>query len=338
MKTSQLQIRVTPEEKQALKRLAEAAGESLSTYVLSRALPTVNRELAAAVGELAQAGGHLAASGSLRALLRDLSGDELLSPAARPDLDGLPPLARNVVAGLVEEAAHDKGVEPPEWAETVAPLDRPHFRWALESLQPHQLRVTPAPFKRRNLFFDPTSRVVESDRHDPPQNARGSWGGLERLNTLRRELQALELNVEFYLVHGAFFAQAFQARPHTAHISALFKPSEGIQEAAARVATREGWPYDWLSSAVKTHLTGGRGRYVELPGMRALAPPLGYVLAIKVAALRLGPDPRVLDDVRYLLRAGDITSADVAYETVRRYFGERQLPSDAHSVLEELIG
>ena len=44
-KTSQLQIRISPSQKEMLKRMADQAGLSLSAYVLSRALPSVRREL-----------------------------------------------------------------------------------------------------------------------------------------------------------------------------------------------------------------------------------------------------------------------------------------------------
>ena len=45
-KTSQLQIRVTPEQKEALKRLAADAGISVSKYVLACALPSGQLEFA----------------------------------------------------------------------------------------------------------------------------------------------------------------------------------------------------------------------------------------------------------------------------------------------------
>ncbi len=38
-RSSQLQIRITPEQKEALKRLSRLTGQDMSTYVLSRALP-----------------------------------------------------------------------------------------------------------------------------------------------------------------------------------------------------------------------------------------------------------------------------------------------------------
>ena len=38
-KTAQLQIRVTPEEKRTIQRLAKQAGQDISSWVLSRVLP-----------------------------------------------------------------------------------------------------------------------------------------------------------------------------------------------------------------------------------------------------------------------------------------------------------
>lgn len=337
-RTSQLQIRVTPDEKKTLKRLARAAGSSVSAYVLAQALPSGTREMAAAMDELASAGGEISAAGPLWTLLRSLTADEVASTAAQPRLSELSPRTRNLVAALVEEAASEKGVDAPEWVRQVQPLERPHFGWALESLKPHQLRVTPAPFKSRNLFFDPATRPGgEQAPAARPAVAGEAREAVERLLVLRRELKPLELDVEFYIVAGALMYQAFHADPPTARVATLLKPSAPVREAVARVGAREGWPNGWLSGILKRYLTGHVGRYVELPGVRALVPPIEYVLSVRVAALRTGRDPRVLDDVRYLLRAANIDSADAAYTRVTRYFAARQLAAGTKDILGELV-
>jgi hypothetical protein len=338
-RTSQLQIRVTPGEKETLKRLARAEGRSVSAYVLSQALPSASRDMAAAVEELATAGGGLRAAGPLWTLLRSLTGDEIASAAAQPRLSALSPRDRNLVAALVEEAACEKGVDPPDWVRTVPPLDRPHFGWALESLKPHQLRVTPAPFKARNLFFDPATRPGgDQARLTRPVVADEAREGVQRLLALRRELEPLEVEVEFYIVAGTLMYQAFRAQPRTAHVSALLEPSGAVREVAGRLAAREGWAHDWLTGPLKRYLTGHAGRYVELPGVRALVPPIEYVLSVRVAALRMGRDPRVLDDVRYLLRAANVDGTEVAHALVTRYFSVRQLSPETKEILQELVG
>ena len=156
VRTAQLQIRVTPEEKVALKRLARAAGQGVSRYVLSQVLPSTQLEFDRLVRSLELEGADSAATLSdLRGLFLDLSPREFSQTVSDPELGMIPPILLNYVAAMVEQAAHTKGVDPPAWVHEVAVLERPHFVWGLRSLRPHQIRVTPVPFKRRNLFMDP---------------------------------------------------------------------------------------------------------------------------------------------------------------------------------------
>jgi len=55
---------------------------------------------------------------------------------------------------MVEQATCRKGVRPPSWVNDVPPLESPLFASDLESLRAHLLRVSPIPFRRRNLFVD----------------------------------------------------------------------------------------------------------------------------------------------------------------------------------------
>jgi hypothetical protein len=67
-----------------------------------------------------------------------------------------------------------------------------------------------------------------------------------------------------------------------------------------------------------------------------IAPP-EYLLAMKCAAMRLGEEFHDLDDVRFLLRYLNLTTADEALEIVRRYFDEDQLLPKTALALEELL-
>lgn len=161
-KTSQLQIRVSPEQKAALKRLADDAGVSVSQYVLSVALPSSQARFAMLAAELRDGRRRRRALAELRAFLSDLAPSELATATAALDPEPLAPVPRNYVAACVEEQAHLKQVAPPAWAGAVAPLGRPHFEWGPHSLRPHLMRLTPAAYKRRNLFVD--AHGVESAR------------------------------------------------------------------------------------------------------------------------------------------------------------------------------
>ena len=154
MKTAQLQIRVAPEQKVALRRLARAAGMDLSAYVLARALPAAAERFAAALDALRGEHDPGYALAELNDLLTGFGAGEFVEATRRADLAGLAPFARNYVAALVEQAAHRKGAPAPDWMAAVEPLDRPWFAADLPALRPHLLGAAPVPYKRRNLFVD----------------------------------------------------------------------------------------------------------------------------------------------------------------------------------------
>lgn len=154
-KSEQLQIRVTPREKARLKRLAAAAGLDVSSYVLSRALPSAQRRLEEVLDQLAvDADEPRYALAALNDLLSGLGRDELRGAVLYADVTRLSPWGANYVAAMVEEACHRSNVQPPEWTGRVAPLDSPWFAAPLRSLRLHLLRASPVSFRRRNLFVD----------------------------------------------------------------------------------------------------------------------------------------------------------------------------------------
>jgi hypothetical protein len=158
-KTSHLQIRVTPAQKAALRRLAREAGQDLSSYVLTRALPPSHRRFEALVRSLgaADAAERPYVLAEMNDFLSGLSGPELERAVASPDptaLGATSDYERNYVAAMVELACARKEIDPPSWTADVPPLDRPRFGTALSSLRSYLLRVSPVPFKRRNIFVD----------------------------------------------------------------------------------------------------------------------------------------------------------------------------------------
>jgi hypothetical protein len=159
------------------------------------------------------------------------------------------------------------------------------------------------------------------------------------LELLGEELATADVEGELYLVGGAVMCLAFDARPATRDVDALFRPTREIREAAARVADRAGVPRDWLNDAVKGFL-GERGdfdRFLELPNLRVFIARPEYLLAMKCASMRLAEEFRDVDDVRYLLRYLNITSVDQALELVTRYIDEDRLMPKTRLALEELL-
>lgn len=162
---------------------------------------------------------------------------------------------------------------------------------------------------------------------------------LRLLELLDAELATHDIEGEIYLVGGAVMCVAFDAREATRDVDALFTPTRLIREAAARVAARAGVPDTWLNDAVKDYLSprGEFDRFLELAHLKVFVPHPRYLLAMKCAAMRLGEEFHDLDDVRYLLRFLNLSTAEEALAIVTHYFDEAQLLPKTRLVLEELL-
>lgn len=153
-RSTHLQIRLTPEQKETLRRQSRQAGQDMSAYVLSRVLPESRSSFVRLLDELRDGESARFALAALNDLLSGLGPDELRRAVEHADLEGLSPYLANYVAAMVELASHRSDVPPPAWVRKVEPLETPRFATPLASLRPHLLRTAPVPFKRRNLFVD----------------------------------------------------------------------------------------------------------------------------------------------------------------------------------------
>ena len=153
-RTEQLQIRVTREEKAVIRRLARRAGQGVSAYVLSRALPENPLRFAELLRTLQDEGERRFALAELNDLLAGLTRSEFRESVAEAPDETLSTYLRNYVAAMVEQAAQQKGIWPPAWVGGIERLPEPHFVTPLASLRPHLLRASPVPFRKRNIFVD----------------------------------------------------------------------------------------------------------------------------------------------------------------------------------------
>jgi len=155
-KSQQLQIRVSPSQKAALKRLARVTGLDVSTYVLTRTLPPAAIRLKELLGLLANETTDRFALAELNDLLAGLSPAAFGEAVEGLDVRRLSPFLQNYVSAMVEHAAHQKSVVAPRWVRDVEPQDTPYFAVPFPNLRAHLLRAAPVAFKRRNLFIDAT--------------------------------------------------------------------------------------------------------------------------------------------------------------------------------------
>lgn len=159
------------------------------------------------------------------------------------------------------------------------------------------------------------------------------------IELLNDELATQATEGEIYLVGGAVMCLAFEARDATRDVDAGVRPTRAVREAAARIAARMQLSQSWLNDAVKGFL-GTRSEfdaYLELSHLRVFVARPAYLLAMKCAAMRLGEEFHDVDDVRYLLRYLNITTAADAMRVVTSYFDASQLPPKTRLALEELL-
>jgi hypothetical protein len=169
-----------------------------------------------------------------------------------------------------------------------------------------------------------------------PLTARDIGRLFELLND---ELAAVDTHAELYLVGGAVMCVSLGARAATRDVDAYFKPSIIVREAAGRVALRVGLPPTWLNDAVKGWL-GNRGTFAPWwsgTHVEVFVAQPAYLLAMKCMAARIGADSRDLDDIRFLLRHQNVTTAAEALNIVTRYFDASEIPLKSRLILEELL-
>jgi len=154
IKTEFLQIRVTVEQKAALKRLAAEAGQDVSAFVLARSLPAAKIRFRELVDSLRRDDDRRFLLAALNDLLSTIPASAFVDAVADADLRTHSEFTANYIAAMVEHAATRNRLDPPNWTRKVEALELPYFATELRSLRPWLLTASPVAFKRRNLFVD----------------------------------------------------------------------------------------------------------------------------------------------------------------------------------------
>ena len=156
---------------------------------------------------------------------------------------------------------------------------------------------------------------------------------------LNRELRESDTQGELYLVGGAVMCLAYDARPSTADVDALFKPAAVVRKASQRAATQAKLPVEWLNDGVKGFLSdkGDFAPFLELDHLRVLVAQPKYLLAMKCLAMRIGAEFHDEEDVRFLIRLLDVRRYDQALEIIARYYPLERFPQKTLYALEELL-
>jgi len=162
---------------------------------------------------------------------------------------------------------------------------------------------------------------------------------LQLFEELNDELGRSNLRGDVFIVGGAAMAVAYDARPATRGVDAIWHPSAEVRTAAARVAARhDDLEADWLNDSVKGFLPavppdGGLVVY-ENDYLSVSAAPPRYLLASKLLASRVSRDE---EDILLLYDLCGLTTVEEGLELVEAYYPRRPIEAKVRFFLEELL-
>jgi hypothetical protein len=157
------------------------------------------------------------------------------------------------------------------------------------------------------------------------------------LTELNEELRSMGVKGEICLYGGAVMALAYNARPDTKDVDAIFQPAARIREAAAKVARAHELRPDWLNDAVKGFLVPHKQRlFLDLSNLKVFVPEPDYLLAMKAISAR--HDTMDAADLRLLVDLLDIKSVEEVFRIVEDYYPREQIKPATQFFIEELLG
>jgi uncharacterized protein (DUF1778 family) len=155
MKTGQLQLRVSPEQKAIIRSLASRAHMDMSQWVLSKIFPKPRQDFLALIRQLSTVQAQKDRTyilNDLNAFLAGLDKDDIFAAVADPHGVVLNEFMENYVSAMIEQTCVKAKVAPPKWL--ASGLSEPFFGSNLISLRLYLLTVSPPPFRKRNIFID----------------------------------------------------------------------------------------------------------------------------------------------------------------------------------------
>jgi predicted nucleotidyltransferase len=143
---------------------------------------------------------------------------------------------------------------------------------------------------------------------------------------------------DLYVFGGAAMALAYDSRRSTRDIDAVFKPHGVVLDEARAVADELGLPQWWLNEQASAYVAPGGDanapRVFDHPGLRVSAASPEHLLAMKVLAARR----RDADDIRFLVKHLNLTTADEVLALCAEVFPDEEVPARARLVLEDAFG
>ncbi len=140
--------------------------------------------------------------------------------------------------------------------------------------------------------------------------------------------------VDIGVYGGSAIALQWEFRQSTRDVDiVVFGDPKFLREAAGIIASRHGWPENWINDAVKGFISANQDvelymefpKGAENPGLRVFAPTPEYMLAMKCMAMRTGAEENRsdIDDIRNLVRITGVRSTQDILTIIEKYYPEK---------------
>jgi hypothetical protein len=158
------------------------------------------------------------------------------------------------------------------------------------------------------------------------------------LHVLADRLHARGVDGKITVAGGAALMLAYGLDRTTKDIDGVYQPEEAIDAVAREMTCERDLELNWLNMGVRWFLPAGAPtvRYAAPKGLTIDVVAPDCLLAMKILASR--KDSSDYSDTEYLARMLGIKSESEAFDLVRRYFPEKEVPARAHENLGEAFG
>ena len=160
---------------------------------------------------------------------------------------------------------------------------------------------------------------------------------LRYLKELDEELRKVNVKGEITLIGGTVMVLAFDARPATKDVDAIFKPVKVVQEAAEKVAKRNGLTKDWLNDDGRLGETDVKEKmvYLTLPNLVIYVPTMEYMLVMKCFSARLDGTDR--GDLKFLIKNMGITIPEKVFNIITKHYPRSRIDTRLQFFIEAIL-
>ncbi len=162
---------------------------------------------------------------------------------------------------------------------------------------------------------------------------------LKYLRELNDRLKEKEIKGQIWLFGGTVMCLAFNARPATKDIDAIFEPKQVIYDLARQIAQDYNLPPDWLNDSVKGFVTPNREMKIfqNMSHLKIFIPSPEYMLAMKCISVRL-TGTKDQDDITFLIKLLKLKNVDDILNIIQKYFPASMIRPKTEYFLMELLG